>query len=114
MKKYEVRQTNIEVNRFDIKRYGSALGKFYNSTNQEMQVLASFDTEAEARAFFDNISISTTPNMGMAVKYDLYEYVTLAEVEVDEDGEWLSEEEIESQISDAPEDGSEDADEEDE
>lgn len=114
MKKYEVRQTNIEVNRFDIKRYGNALGKFYNSTNQEMQVLASFDTEEEARDFFDNATVWTVPSMGSGVKYDLYDYMTITEVELDEDGDFVSEEDIDSQISDAPEDESEDADEEDE
>lgn len=101
MKYYEVRQTTIKVNASDYKRFGDAVTKFYNGTNLDMQVLVTFSTKQEARAFFDNISISTTPNMGMAVKYDLYEYVTIAEVDIDEDGEWLSEEDIASKISNA-------------
>lgn len=81
MNKFEVRTFNIET------RDGKdCLSKFFNSTNQDTELEASFDTLEEAKAFYETLTTGVFYMSG----YYLHRCKMIEENEYDEDGEWVN------------------------
>lgn len=87
MKKYEVKESTIEVNYKNRKNIKA--GVSLESENQEPTIIASFDTLKEAQKKLKELKTDIKENHYNGTFYNVTEYY-IEENEYDEDGDWLT------------------------
>lgn len=84
VKKFEIRTFSVET-----KDGKNPFGVFQNLTNQDTELLESFDTLEEAIASFENYGATVRKDHYIVTRY-LHDCYVIEENEYDEDGEWVA------------------------
>lgn len=83
MKKYEVRTVKVES--WD----NDPFNTFTSKVDQDTELVGSFDTEAEARACYDSVSIGATETSAYGMPLYIHDCKLIEINEYDDDGHWV-------------------------
>lgn len=89
MKKYEVKKFDVEANLYKDTDEQAVWEKWFDKTNQTMELVAAFDTLEEAKKFYENVKLAAPKRVGCAGINVGFEGKVIEENEYDEDGEWI-------------------------
>lgn len=89
MKKYEVKNFGVEANLYKDADEQAVWKKWFDKTNQTMELVAAFDTLEEAKKCYENVKLDAPKRVGCAGIEVGFEGKVIEENEYDEDGEWI-------------------------
>lgn len=83
MEKYEIRTVTVES------RNNEPLKTFAAKTNQDTELVASFDTEEEARAYYEKVHCGATKTSDHGMPLYIHDCKFIEIDEYNGDGEWI-------------------------